>query len=271
VNIPEMVSGVHGWMPEPRTANHIGKELHLPPASMPAKGPVEPVDWNATGKYSAVDWEFEYHFGGVDQSGRPGLHLGRLTYRGFSLNVPDGHRDLNDTIDTPWGMMYWFGMYRHPWGYQGWQSKPMENTPIGRKLVPGQILAMDITFQEAYSSYKERLSERVRIIVAGLLGIRSPALADGWDELKAFQMVMKRDKSFVAPEAVQLEARGIAASNASAAVMQADGYWIVLEDKGNPAAGGSFRIVIIDDKTKKVLKTIGTRGGHRPSTMPADR
>lgn len=41
VNVPQMVNGVHGWMPEPRTASHVGRELHLPLTTTPATSPYD--------------------------------------------------------------------------------------------------------------------------------------------------------------------------------------------------------------------------------------
>jgi hypothetical protein len=242
---------------------------------MPATtSPVEQIDWSQPGQYSAGPWGFEY----TNKAPAPHeFQFGHLSYRGFGLYL-DNDR-INDSIRTPWGLMYWTGTWRHPWGYQGWEPKPVTNEPAGKRLVPGQVLAMEIN-NKVYPVWRERLSDRLHAILGELPKHRSELIPEGTIQksvshevieaiLRSLQRVLTEAPEYAAPKDEADLARQAAGVGGSYPVLSINGLWVVLIDGGHPFADGTWAIYVVRAKDGVLLRSVVYGGHPQPQTQPA--
>lgn len=93
-------------------------------ASRPAK-----IDLETPGTYEAEPWKFELSIRG---EGERKYWFGELSYEGLFQTPVLGNEQVNDYMLTPWGKMYWVGVWSgQEGGRHGWLPEPN----YGRKLL----------------------------------------------------------------------------------------------------------------------------------------
>jgi len=234
-----------------------------PGRNLVAKAP-QSVNWDQPGGYKNGPWQLGY-----SAKDKPRwLRWGHLTYKGFYLKMENGR--INDRIVTPWGVLYWAGTWRHPWGYQGWEPKRTEGRRGGRLVTPGLILASEV-LRTPYGVWRERPEDRIQVIIEDLPVPNPPLQPNGmlaWEPLKALEKMLARIPSLAAREERAQQARRLAGAPNASKVIEVRGQWIVLVDDGHPAADGRFRITVIDCDSRKVLKTLGMDGSRGAMPIP---
>jgi len=113
-------------------------------AKTPAK--VTPVDTKKSGVYTSGKWRYEYTIGAVG-SRSEGRH-GELAFDG----KPIAGMEKLDRINTPWGMMQFFGPRPRRWGNGGWLLKTTYDGAINPKtgrLLPDPDARAKLTAERA--------------------------------------------------------------------------------------------------------------------------
>ncbi|MCK4623926.1 MAG: protease inhibitor I42 family protein, partial [Phycisphaerae bacterium] len=115
VHLPEMRQGPHGWMPQPSPySKRKGRLLSSPEKSTPKPAK---IDLKKSGTYKSGKWEYRYWvWAGPPARGRKG----RLFYNGKEIKGYEGNIGRNDYYQTPWGKIYWAGLFYMQGGSQGW-------------------------------------------------------------------------------------------------------------------------------------------------------
>lgn len=83
------------------------------------------IDWEKAGEYTFGPWKYVYR---IEKNGIG--HWGYLYYRGKDVEGVN----LNDTLQTPWGPLYWVGVREMPNGPHGWMPQADAERPDGRAL-----------------------------------------------------------------------------------------------------------------------------------------
>jgi hypothetical protein len=259
---------------------HQGAAKRLGPAAETQSVEVRVIDWRASGEYQAGQWRFAYNCRGLDGPPSRSLQRGHLTYKGFGLHMSNEH--FNDWIQTPWDTMYWAGTWRHPWGYQGWEPRPTpDHARQGSRRTAGQILAMQI-LEQAYGTWRERLSDRLAMILAELPAPRADAgpgvirpAGPGVDHVSlvlwACRKVLEEAPERRAAEPEAKQARRLAQAPDAAPVMRVGPECVVLIDEGHPYADGRSAVIVVDNDEGKIIRSASVDGGRRAPVRPPER
>lgn len=115
----------------------------------------------------------------------------------------------------------------------------------------------------AMSAAKAANPQALDFLCDRLVSANTPCFGAGWDELQIIQALVRRDPKLAPPETEAALARKLAGETTPCLVLKNQDRWFVLLDEGHPGADGRFRITIIDAKSQKVIKAVGTDGGLR--------
>jgi hypothetical protein len=107
------------------------------------------LDWARAGEYSRGPWKYRHEFSRDDQ-GKVIGRWGHLYYRGKQLSAPE----INDSLLTPWGVLYDSKVPQAPGGRHGWLPEPSD-----RVETPGKRLRspLDALRYQALCSDADRL------------------------------------------------------------------------------------------------------------------
>jgi len=113
-------------------------------ADAAATRPAGRIDTDKTGAYKAGRWTYQLSARDSPRPSRRG-HLLRDKVRQRPCGSIAGS-GIGRHLDTPWGRMYYYGEWRHPWGIQGWHLMG----PLAKARRPARLRR-----REAYGARNE--------------------------------------------------------------------------------------------------------------------
>jgi hypothetical protein len=153
-----------------------------------------PLDWQKPGDYTYGPWKYVYRFDQGRESEVIG-HWGYLYYRGKGV---DGI-NLSDTLQTPWGKLFWTGIREMPNGPHGWMREADKDQPVGRAL-PGPLDAIRYHEVEGQDARRMLVHGRPEKLEAEFPGPNA-AVADGGERLLAAAISVQQGKAVLAQAA----------------------------------------------------------------------
>jgi hypothetical protein len=104
-----------------------------------------PIDWDKAGDYNFGPWKYVYRFS-LNRNGKVIGHSGQIVYRGKTVEGIN----LNDSLQTPWGPMFWVEVPKMPDGPHGWMRQGVNVRSEGR-LLPSPLDAVRYHDLDSYS------------------------------------------------------------------------------------------------------------------------
>ena len=112
-------------------------EPHRKMWSPAATRPAGRIDWRKAGTYRSGPWEYRHELS-VDRTKQVIGRWGHLHYRGKPLRAPE----VNDSLRTPWGVLFDVGAGQTPSGLHGWMDRPGNRSKRKGKLLPSPMDAV---------------------------------------------------------------------------------------------------------------------------------